>query len=306
MRESSLSRDAGCRDNPSVPTLKELGLFAKYHLLRRVHDHPARENELDLVPLGYDPEAFEAAIRARTDRFEVGEAAWIEYRGVRRPILSVRSRNHATAARKLLVLSGVHGNEHAGILSIADLLDRYHDAGPIFADVALHVLTPVNPTGAAEFSRFQGAGYDINRDFVRFDTEEARVVRRTIDELRPDFVVSLHEGPQDATFMFATEHVSEAVALRLLRALESGGTVLAERDYFGARLVPKGLSPSTPFIRAIVRLWASALGMRASNAYCETLGIPELTIESSWRSTDRAARLRAHVDLCLAVCRELA
>jgi hypothetical protein len=293
------------RDTPPVPTLKDLRLFAKYHLVRRVHDHPARENELGLVPLGYEPDAFEAEVRARADRFDVSEVARLEYRGARRPILSVRSKNHATARRKVLVLSGVHGNEHAGILSIPALLDAHHEAGDRLADVALHVLTPVNPVGAAELSRFNGEGYDINRDFVRFDTEEARVVRRTIDDVRPDFVVSLHEGPQDATFMFANEHVTAALATRLLAAMEAGGTVLAEKDYFGARLTPKGLSPSSPAGRAVVRLWAATLGMRATNAYCGLLGIPELTLESSWRGTDRGARLRPHVDLCLAVCREL-
>lgn len=290
----------------SLPLGKKLRLFAKYHLVRRVHDHPAREDELGLVPLGYEPATFEADVRARGDRFDVVEVARVEYRGASRPILHVRSQNHARAARKLLVLSGVHGNEQAGILSVPAMLDRYTDAGAALADVALHVLTPVNPVGAAELSRFSAEGYDINRDFFRFDTEEARVVRRTIDEVRPDFVVSLHEGPQDATFMFATAHVSAELAKRLLAALEAGGTVLAERDYFGAKLSPPGLSASSALVRATVELWVKTLGMRASNAYCESLGIPELTIESSWRSSDREARLRPHVDLCMAVCRELA
>jgi hypothetical protein len=32
----------------------------------------------------------------------------------------------------------------------------------------------VNPIGAVEGSRFNGQGFDINRDFRRFDTEEAQ------------------------------------------------------------------------------------------------------------------------------------
>jgi hypothetical protein len=301
-----LSSRGVIRKTPVVPTLKELELFAKYHLLRRVHDHPAREHELGLVPLGYEPEAFEAELRARGARFEVSEVTRVEYGGVHRPVLAVRSNNHGTAARRILVLSGVHGNEQAGILSIPELLDRYDEAGAAFESVALHVLTPVNPVGAAELSRFNAEGYDVNRDFVRFDTEEARIVRRTIEMLRPDFVVSLHEGPQDATFMFANERVDGALAARLLHALEAGGTMLAERDYFGSRLNPNGLFPSKPTSRALVRLWAATLGMMATNAYCASLGIPELTLESSWRDPDRAVRLRPHVDLCLAVCHELA
>ena len=38
----------------------------------------------------------------------------------------------------------------------------------------------------------------------------------------------------------------------------------------------------------------------------EKLGRKELTLESSWRNPDRQTRVRPHVDLCLAVCAELA
>lgn len=285
-----------------MPTLKDLRLFAQYHLVRRVHDHPARDAEMGVVSLGYEPVAFEASVRAFSDRYEVVEEGRVEYRGVRRPILSVASRS-PKARRRLLVLSGVHGNEQAGILCVPDILERFAAAGR--DDVALHVLTPVNPIGAAELSRFNADGYDINRDFVRFLTEEARIVRRAFESFRPDFVVSLHEGPQDAAFMFANQHVEPSLAQRLLTTLEAGGTTLAEKDYFGSRLRPRGLAPSTPAQRFVLRLWAATLGMMAANEYAARRGIPELTLESSWRSPDRAARVRAHVDLTLAVIEEL-
>src|SRR5262249_44058393 len=104
----------------------------------------------------------------------------------------------------------------------------------------------------------------------------------------------------------ANEHVTASLARELLQALEMGGTTLATHDYFGARLRPPGLAPSTPASRAVIRLWAATLGMRATIAYSELRGIPELVLESSWRSTDRAARVRPHVDLCMAVARSLA
>ncbi len=304
-RQPVLATRNAAVDTRVVPTLQDIRLFAQYHLVRRVHDHPAKDTEMGVVPLGYEPRAFEAAVRGFSDRFDVKVEGEVAYRGERRPILSVASRNAATARRRLLVLSGVHGNEQAGIVCIPDFLERFDAERARFADVSLRILTPVNPIGAAELSRFNADGYDINRDFVRFYTEEARIVRRAFDEHRPDFVVSLHEGPQDAAFMFANRHVGAGVASRLLAALTAGGTTLAEKDYFGARLRPPGLSPSTPVQRAVLRVWAAALGMMAANEYAALRDIPELTLESGWRSTDREERVRAHVDLCLAVCAEL-
>jgi hypothetical protein len=171
--------------------------------------------------------------------------------------------------------------------------------------VRLVVVTPVNPVGAAELSRFNAEGYDINRDFVRFGTPEARVVRDVFERERPDFVISLHEGPQDATFMFANRFVEAPLAHALCDALSAGGTVLAEKDYFGLRLDPPGLSPSSATARMVTSLWALTLGMKATIAYSEDRGIPEIVLESSWRMTDEAARVRPHVDLVAAVAAKL-
>ena len=289
-----------------MPTLKELEKFAQYHLVRRVHDHPAREEELGVVSLGYDAAGFESEVRALSDRFDVREVAHPSYRGRTHTIFSVATKNRASAQKRLLVLSGVHGNEHAGIVCVPEIARRLLEESGALADVAIEILTPVNPVGAAELSRFNADGYDVNRDFVLFNTIEARAVRDAIESMKPDFVVSLHEGPQDATFMFANQHVSGALADRLLAALVEGGTTLAVKDYFGATLRPAGLSPSSAAARFVMRLWSATLKMMPTGEYAARRGIPELTLESGWRSPDREARVRPHVDLVLAVAHELA
>jgi hypothetical protein len=288
---------------PSLATLpRDLATFAKYHLVRRSVKHPAREENLGIVPLSFDLERYIAAVRAFDgDRFAVTTEAEVEYEGRRHPILSARSK--ADADKTLLVLAGVHGNEHAGLLAVPRLLEKW-SAGPRDG-VRLVVVTPVNPVGAAELSRYNAEGYDINRDFVRFYTPEARLVRQIFEREKPDFVVSLHEGPQDATFMFANRFVTDDAARELLDALAKGGTVLAEKDYFGMRLDPAGLSPSTAAARAVTKLWGRVLGMKTTIAYSEDLGIPELVLESSWSLPDEDARVRAHVDLVLATALHL-
>jgi hypothetical protein len=285
---------------PSLATLpRDLATFAKYHLVRRTAKHPAREEDLGIVPLAFDLERYVASLRAfEGDRFEVKTEAEVPYDGRRHPILVVRSK--APADETVLVLAGVHGNEHAGLLAVPRILERW-----IEERVRLVVVTPVNPVGAAELSRYNAEGYDINRDFVRFYTPEARLVRDVCERERPDFVVSLHEGPQDATFMFANRFVTDEVARELLGAMKDGGTVLAETDYFGLRLDPPGLSASTAAARALTTLWAKVLGMKTSIAWSEDRGVPELVLESSWRLSEEDARVRAHVDLVMAVASHL-
>jgi hypothetical protein len=271
-------------------------MFAKYHLVRRVHDHPAREEDLGIVPLELDLDDYARAIEGYGDRFAVRTLDEIEHRGRTYPIFAISTEPRA---RRLLVLAGVHGNEHAGLLAIPRILDRVRAD----EDVELCIVTPVNPVGAAHLSRYNGQGFDINRDFVRFDTREARAVRRVIEEQRPDLMIALHEGPQDATFFFANRCVDRALALRLLEALADGGTELAQKDYFGRTLEPAGYAPMSRAMWALSVAWAKTLGMMATGMYADDRGIPELTLESSWKLADPEARVRAHVDLVLAALR---
>lgn len=287
-----------------MPTLAELRLFARYHLVRRDLEYPARDGGLDVAPLGYDPRTFADAVRGYGDRFDVEEVAAPEHAGVRHPIFSITTRGAST--RRLLVLSGVHGNEEAGILSVPPILDRLLAEGATLPGVGVRILTPVNAVGAAYGSRLNGDGYDVNRDFASFLTREARVARDAMDDFAPDFVISLHEGPQDATFVFSNEHVPRALADELLAVLRGAGVALATHDYFGAELATPGLSPSSRVGRALLDVWAATLGMMPASEHAARRGLPELTLESGWRSPDREARLRPHVELVLAVARSLA
>ena len=250
--------------------MEEVRAFGRLHLKQRAYDYPAPDEGLGVVPLGYEPDSFAQSVRAFGDRYDVVEEARVTYRDTARPIFSVSTRT-TDPAKRLLVVSGIHGNEQAGILCIPDILERFDRDGP----VALRVLTPVNAIGAAEISRFNADGYDINRDFIEFRTEEARLVRRVFDDFRPDFVLSLHEGPQDAAFLFTNRHVDSELAHHLLAALESGGTTLAKKDYFGLPLRPVGLSASSPVQRGVLRLWEATLKMRAVNEFAAAVVSPK-------------------------------
>lgn len=289
---------------PSLATLgRDLSLFAKYHLKRRVVDHPARETALGIVPLDLDLREYAARVRGYAgERFEVRTIAELEYDGERHPMLEASFAPEG-AERTLLVLAGVHGNEHAGLLAVPPILDGLAAERP---RVRCVVVTPVNPVGAAHLSRYNASGYDINRDFVRFYTPEARAVRDLLERLSPDFVVSLHEGPQDASFFFANRLVDRALALELLARMEERGVALATRDYFGRTLSPPGYAPTGAVAAGLNWLWARSLGMMATGAFAEQRGVPEITLESSWRLTDPEQRVRAHVELVLGLAAALA
>lgn len=248
--------------------------------------------------MAFDLDRYVARIEAFDGtRFAVKTETFVQHRGRDYPVLSVRSKGDGR--RTLLVLAGVHGDEIGGFLAVPGILEAWSAR-----DVRLVVLTPVNPVGAAAGSRRNGGRQDINRDFVRFATPEARVVRAVYDDVRPDFVISLHEGPQRGAFMFTNRHIGAPLAVALCDALAGGGTVLATRDYFGRRLQPPGWAPASPATHAVWKLGA-ALKQMATITYSEERGVPEIVLEGSSRITDEAARTRPHIDLVAAVARRL-
>ena len=249
--------------------------------------------------IDFDLDRYLERIRAfRGERFQVDVEVTVADHGRDYPLLSVCSR--APAPKTLLVLAGVHGDELAGLLAVPEILESWRSE-----HVRLVVLTPVNPVGAARRSRGNARGHDINRDFVRFATPEARVVRRVFERVRPDFVLSLHEGPQQGTFMFTNRFVGRALATALCAELAAGGTVLAEKDYFGRRLRPPGLAPASTLMQAVWTLWARAFRSQASIAYSQERTVPEIVLESSWWHPDQKARIRPHVALVDAVAQRL-
>ncbi|MBK6575748.1 MAG: DUF2817 domain-containing protein [Sandaracinaceae bacterium] len=282
---------------------RDLRIFAKYHLVRQPHRYPApAEADMGVELLAFDLAAHVRALQAYEPHFSSETLGTVAYAGREHAITWVRNSAPVDAPR-LLVLSGVHGNEHAGIVCVPRILERLVALGQ--PRVAVGIVTPVNPIGAVEGSRFNGQGFDINRDFRRFETEEARIVRRVIADFRPSLIVSLHEGPQDASFVFVNRSTPAGLAERAIAQLAARGVTLSATDYFGRTLPSPGYSPVSLANHLITRVWAATLGMMHTGMYADELSVGELTLESSWRGREED-RVRAHVELVCALVAELA
>jgi len=283
--------------NNVLETAQKLGHFAKYHLKRRVFDYPAPETAMGIVSFDYDVATYAGTIAGYADRFDVRELGSMHYQGRAYPMFRIRAGN-PRGRRRVLVLAGVHGNEYAGLFAVPPLLDDVAANPDDYAETTLSIITPVNPVGAAHNSRYNGDGYDINRDFVRQYTREARVVVAEVDELAPQLVVSLHEGPQaEGAFIFTNRFVTTDAAHVVLRQMQADGAVMAPRDYFGRKLKPRGYAPSGAVAGALNVLWAKVMGMMTMAGYAEANGLAEITLETPWRSDDRQRRVQTHVSV---------
>jgi murein endopeptidase len=103
-----------------------------------------------------------------------------------RPIHAYRLGN--PAARRLLVVGSVHGNEPAGMTVTRRLL---RVSPPLRAE--LWIVPNLNPDGLAAGTRANAAGVDLNRDFGRFSQPETRIARALVRRIRPNLSVWFHQ-----------------------------------------------------------------------------------------------------------------
>ncbi len=270
--------------------------LAPRYLSRCPAEGPEPTSDLGIRPISFDLAAHYAELARYADDFEVAEVARIPDpragagEAVDYPILVLRTPDR-DAAKRMLIVAGVHGNEVAGLLAVPRILDLLAERRPEHADWAVTILTPANPVGVAHGSRYNAEGCDINRDFQDSQTREARVLQDLIVAERPDLIVSLHEGAQEGFMLVVTSMGSEASGRAVVEAVREGDIAISDTHFLGFALGTPGLSKEGRFydwLKAVSRHYT--LGLYASRQ-----GIGTYTTESDWATLDLDQRVRPHV-----------
>ncbi len=115
--------------------------------------------------------------------------------------LEGRSINHlrvGTGTTAVLMWSQMHGDEPTATAALFDLFEylRRHRDEPmvrrILSELTLHAVPMLNPDGAERFQRRNAQSIDINRDALRLQTPEGRVLKAVRDRLNPQVGFNLH------------------------------------------------------------------------------------------------------------------
>lgn len=120
----------------------------------------------------------------------------------------------------LLLWSQMHGDEPTATMAMMDLFnflqneqDTIGEAikAKLKSSLSIYFIPMLNPDGAEKHSRFNAMGIDINRDALKLNTPEGRILKEAKDRLQPDWGYNLHDQsryyqaghePKPATFSF--------------------------------------------------------------------------------------------------------
>lgn len=104
-----------------------------------------------------------------------------------------------TGPTKVLLWSQMHGDEPTATMAIFDILNyiSMHKDAPevrrILSELTLLIIPMLNPDGAERFQRRTALGIDMNRDALRLQTPEARLLKATRDKYDPQIGFNLHD-----------------------------------------------------------------------------------------------------------------
>ena len=97
----------------------------------------------------------------------------------------------------VLLWSQMHGDETTATMAIFDIFNYLKVNKEILKNIKLHFIPMLNPDGAEKFTRRNAIGIDINRDAIRLQSPESRILKSARDSLKADFGFNLHDQGRD-------------------------------------------------------------------------------------------------------------
>lgn len=105
---------------------------------------------------------------------------------------------------KVFLWSQMHGDEPTATAALFDMFNFFStdNAFPelknlILSNLSIYIIPMVNPDGAEEFQRRNIVEIDLNRDVLRQQTPEAKILKDVFDSLKADFGFNLHDQGRD-------------------------------------------------------------------------------------------------------------
>ncbi len=148
----------------------------------------------------------------------LGEIGLIRSGALDAPVWRMAYRSFEPDLKRILVMAGTRGNDVAGVQSALELIDRLA-AGPVSNwRCDLDIIPLVNPWGYVHGLGAGRDGTDIDRDFVSFNSSEARIIRRFLIEKRYDLVIDLREAPAAEGFTLIQYGLEDTTTARRIVA----------------------------------------------------------------------------------------
>lgn len=281
-----------------VFNFSKIKLGYRYYVSPCYYSTPVKQNDFPQQFMEVNLDSYYEKVKLFSEPyFKIDTLETIVYKNKRYPILGLTQKGSKSLDKKLLIVAGVHGNESGGTLAVLELLKQYN-ADPLrFMDWNIKIITPVNPVGTAQMSRYNECGCDLNRKINSSKQKGIVVQRNVVDTFKPNIILGMHEAPSSGFLIHTNKYLKEELLFKMLQQTEKKGIQLATKDYLDRDLPIAGNSK----IAGGLKFLNTLLQVQALGDYASEKEIVEITTESGWNTADRFQRINSHVFLILSL-----
>ncbi|MFD1547777.1 M14 family zinc carboxypeptidase [Nonomuraea guangzhouensis] len=187
-------------ENPADASIK-LGLVPYHGIAPRLNDLQQRSKRVSAEIIGRSYQGrdlYLVTVTAPESREEAREQSRIRDRIEHDSAAAARDRGLPRKYKApLFVNNNIHGNEWEGTDATLRVIEELAtSADPAVADLLsrtrLYFNVTANPDGRVNGVRVNGAGFDLNRDFVTASQSEVRAMRQVMIDTQPVTMIDLH------------------------------------------------------------------------------------------------------------------
>jgi hypothetical protein len=123
--------------------------------------------------------------------------------------------------KKVFLWSQMHGDEPTATMAFFDFFnfvssfENKEIIDNILNNLTLYFIPMLNPDGAEKIDRRNAAGIDLNRDYLRLQSPEAKILKDTAFEIMPNFAFNMH----DQDFRWSVGNTNNLATLSFLASV---------------------------------------------------------------------------------------
>jgi energy-coupling factor transporter transmembrane protein EcfT len=222
------------------------------------------------------------------DKFDISVKSQIFYQKDTFNIYSIKI--NPERENKILILSGMHGNEPAGVMAIPEIINEIANNIDLYKSWNIEIIYPLNPVGLTLFSRINECGCDINRDFRKFKTKQSKLIKEIFEKNRYELVMDLHEGPYNGLAMISN-NVADIFLLKFLDEY-------MQKNNIKQSPVSNGSGNSFENFLMFYKnynIFSKYGEIKVIGELAQDFGLPYIGFESDANSTDIEMRIKSHL-----------
>jgi Zinc carboxypeptidase len=198
--------------------------------------------------------------------------------------------------KKVLLWSQMHGDEATATMAIFDIFNFFSandDANEVRKDLlsklTICFVPMLNPDGTERFQRRNAHNIDVNRDAVRLQTPEGKILKKMVDILKPDFGYNLH----DQTTRYTVGKNPNSAAISLLAPTIDHEKSTNEIRTDAIKLAASFYQIVSKFIPGHVAKYSDDFEFRAFGDNVQKWGVRTILVESGgWKNDPEKQFLR--------------